>query len=95
VTGEVCVCVCVLVVTLWGPCGCLQACDKTCLKLIRSQDEWALAFLFYMKGLRSNERRFESALCRGWFIQMLEHTDTVRVAEAEDEGPSFYFIIGK
>ncbi|CAL8246377.1 unnamed protein product [Lota lota] len=72
----------------------VEAYEKQRLKLICKQDESALAFLFYMKGTMSGERKFESALCPGWFIQVMEQ-ETVQMApqSARMEEPSVYFII--
>ena len=74
----------------------LQACDKQRLRLICKQDESVLAFLFYMKGTMSGEHQFESALCEGWFIQVLDKEKVV-VANppVPNNEPSFYFVIEK
>ncbi|CAL8379466.1 unnamed protein product [Arctogadus glacialis] len=74
----------------------VEACDKQRLRLICKQDESVLAFLFYMKGTMSGEHQFESALCEGWFIQVLDK-EKVLVANppVPNNEPSFYFVIEK
>ncbi|CAL8350951.1 unnamed protein product [Merluccius merluccius] len=74
----------------------VAACDKQQLKQICKKDDSALAFLFYMKGNKSGQRRFESVLCPGWFIHTLDQDEDQDVKmghQPADMDPSFYFII--
>ncbi|XP_033485040.1 interleukin-1 family member A [Epinephelus lanceolatus] len=72
----------------------VETCEKSRLKKISKSDENALSFVFFMKG--SPQRKFESALHGGWFIQ-IDNADAVKMAELEggagDE--AFLFIIRK
>ncbi|XP_071389695.1 uncharacterized protein [Centroberyx affinis] len=70
--------------------------EKQRLKRISRTDEGALSFIFYMKATKTKQRQFESALCQGWFIHIV-NTDAVEMGtkEGEAEDPSFFFIIQK
>ncbi|TNM90894.1 hypothetical protein fugu_003183 [Takifugu bimaculatus] len=74
----------------------VEACDKGRLRQISKSDKSTLSFVFYMKADRSNQRTFESALHRGWFIQVVQ-TDVVEMShlEAETDEYSFLFVIKK
>ena len=63
---------------------------------ISQSDENALAFVFYMRANRTKQRRFESALHKGWFMCMV-NPDLVKMEmpDGEREDPSFLFIIQK
>lgn len=75
---------------------CLQTCEKQRLKQISKSDKATLSFVFYMKADRSRQRKFESALHLGWFIQIV-NTDFVEMGTLDGgtEDHSFLFIIQK
>ncbi|XP_028257889.1 uncharacterized protein LOC114433494 [Parambassis ranga] len=77
-------------------CLQLETCEKQRLKQIYMTDESTLSFVFYMKADRTKQRRFESALHRGWFIHVV-NPDGVEVAtiDGHEELSSFLFIIKK
>ncbi|KAM4630493.1 uncharacterized protein ACJ7VT_000192 [Polymixia lowei] len=74
----------------------VETCEKQKLKKISRKDEGTLSFVFYMKATRDRKRKFESALCHGWFIHILD-TETAAVGAMDKHGddPSFFFIIQK
>lgn len=74
----------------------LQTCEKQRLKQISKSDESTLSFVFYMKADHSKQRKFESALHRGWFIRMVD-TDLVEMGTVDGgkEDEQFLFIIQK
>lgn len=74
----------------------LQTCEKQRLKKISKSDESALSFVFYMKADGSKQRKFESVLHRGWFIQIV-NTDLVEMGTVDGttEAEQFLFIIQK
>ncbi|XP_034535407.1 interleukin-1 family member A isoform X2 [Notolabrus celidotus] len=72
-----------------------EMCEKQRLKHISKSDESTLSFVFFMKP-DSPHQKFESALHRGWFIQIV---NSQSVAMAQRDGGSedhlFLFIIQK
>ncbi|KAM7405920.1 hypothetical protein PAMP_000333 [Pampus punctatissimus] len=74
-----------------------QTCEKQRLQQISKSDMNTLSFVFYMKGDRTKQLTFESALHRGWFIHIVNTTDSVemKTLDAQQEDPSFLFIIQK
>ncbi|XP_029987070.1 uncharacterized protein LOC115417202 [Sphaeramia orbicularis] len=74
----------------------VEVCEKQKLQKISKSDEGTLSFVFYMKGDRTDDRTFESALHLGWFIQIV-NTDSVEVTEKErpEEDNHFRVIIQK
>uniref|UniRef100_A0A4W6CJV9 Interleukin-1 beta n=1 Tax=Lates calcarifer TaxID=8187 RepID=A0A4W6CJV9_LATCA len=75
----------------------VETCEKHRLKKISRTDPSALSFVFYMDSDRSNHLKFESALHRGWFIQILntESAVTMETLDGGSEEHSFLFIIQK
>nr|XP_020465632.1 uncharacterized protein LOC109965717 [Monopterus albus] len=71
----------------------VETCEMHRLKQISEDDEIALSFLFYMKSNRSKQMKFESALHRGWFIQITNTDAPVEVGNTERQDHSFFFII--
>lgn len=73
----------------------VEMCEKQRLKQISRSDESTLSFVFFMKS-DSAHGRFESALHRGWFIQII-NSQSVRMAERDgrSEEHLFLFIIQK
>ncbi|CAJ1049467.1 uncharacterized protein LOC109987033 [Xyrichtys novacula] len=73
----------------------VEPCEKQRLKQISKNDEGTLSFVFFMKS-NSSHLKFESALHRGWFIQVI-NTQSVGMATLDggSEEHSFYFIIQK
>ncbi|XP_037549103.1 interleukin-1 family member A [Nematolebias whitei] len=70
-----------------------EMCEKQRLRQISKSDQCAFSFVFYMKGDRTSRRQFESALYKGWFIQ-IANNNLVDVAEPKEEwDSSFLFII--
>ncbi|XP_076158696.1 uncharacterized protein LOC143141901 isoform X2 [Alosa pseudoharengus] len=65
-------------------------CEKDLECISKSDKE--MGFVFFMKGNRSEEHTFESANCKGWFV---EATSTTKVDAAETTEPmkSLYFLI--
>ncbi|CAG5858380.1 unnamed protein product [Menidia menidia] len=74
----------------------VETCEKKRLRQISRSDDNTLAFVFYMKADRTKQRRFESALHKGWFICMVS-TDSVEMEKLDGgrEDPSFLFVIKK
>uniref|UniRef100_A0A3Q0R7A7 Interleukin-1 beta n=1 Tax=Amphilophus citrinellus TaxID=61819 RepID=A0A3Q0R7A7_AMPCI len=74
----------------------LETCEKERLKQISKSDESTLSFVFYMRGDAVKRRKFESALHRGWYINVI-NTDSVGMAalDGHAEPQSFVFIIQK
>ncbi|KAM4744609.1 uncharacterized protein FYW61_000627 [Anableps anableps] len=74
----------------------IETCEKQKLRQISKNDECTFSFVFYMKADRTKQRKFESALYKGWFIH-LDNTDLVEMAETDGErgDSSFLFIIQK
>ncbi|XP_070818856.1 uncharacterized protein [Chaetodon trifascialis] len=74
----------------------VETCEKKRLKQISKGDETALSFVFYMKSDRSKQRKFESALHLGWFIQIVNR-DLVEMGTLDGgrEEQSFFLIIQK
>ncbi|XP_047437248.1 interleukin-1 family member A [Mugil cephalus] len=72
----------------------METCEKRRLQRISKSDNTALSYVFYMKADRTKQRRFESALHRGWFINVVD-TECVAMAnlDGQAEDPSFLFII--
>ncbi|XP_029318413.1 LOW QUALITY PROTEIN: uncharacterized protein LOC115028658 [Cottoperca gobio] len=72
----------------------VEMCEKQKLKKITMSDESTLSFLFYMKTDPTKQRKFESALHGGWFIQ-IKNIDSVQIAtqEAGMGEETFLFII--
>ncbi|XP_051967748.1 uncharacterized protein LOC127632944 [Xyrauchen texanus] len=70
---------------------------KSELKKICAEDSEKWSFVFYMTSERDNLRRFESALHRGWFIQIqsVSECDEVGMQEKNqvDNDPSNIFFI--
>nr|XP_057945762.1 interleukin-1 family member A [Doryrhamphus excisus] len=75
----------------------VETCDKQRLRSISMNDETTLSYVFYMKTDPTSQRRFESALYRGWYIQIVtsDATDSVKMAELQEprECQPFLFII--
>ncbi|XP_054627979.1 interleukin-1 family member A isoform X2 [Dunckerocampus dactyliophorus] len=75
----------------------VETCDKQRLRSISMNDETTLSYVFYMKSDHTNQRKFESALYRGWYIQIAtsDSTDSVKMAELQErrESQPFLFII--
>uniref|UniRef100_A0A3Q2YF55 Interleukin-1 beta n=1 Tax=Hippocampus comes TaxID=109280 RepID=A0A3Q2YF55_HIPCM len=75
----------------------VEAVDKKMMKSISMNDETKLCFVFYMKSDSTKQRTFESALYRGWYMQIASSasTDSVEMAKSDGhQGPqSFLFII--
>lgn len=73
-----------------------ETCEKQKLRQISKNDKCTFSFVFYMKADRTKQRKFESALYKGWFIH-LANTDFVEMAETDGErgDSSFLFIIQK
>ncbi|XP_012729831.2 interleukin-1 family member A [Fundulus heteroclitus] len=73
-----------------------ETCEKEKLMQISKKDECTFSFVFYMKADRTKQRKFESALYKGWFIH-LASTDLVEMAETDGErgDSSFLFVIQK
>ncbi|XP_077568583.1 uncharacterized protein LOC144193857 [Stigmatopora nigra] len=75
----------------------VEAVDKTKMKTISMNDEAALSYVFYMTTDRTKQRKFESALYQGWFIQITgsASTESVKMAEVDvRQGTQpFLFII--
>ncbi|KAF7212353.1 interleukin-1 family member A [Nothobranchius furzeri] len=73
----------------------LETCEKQKLMQISKRDEGTYSFVFYMKSDRTKQRKFESALFKGWFIHIV-NTDMVEMGETDRGGDSsFLFIIQK
>ncbi|XP_041792685.1 uncharacterized protein LOC121606433 [Chelmon rostratus] len=74
----------------------VETCEKQRLKQISKSDESTLSYVFYMKSDRSKQRKFESALHLGWFIQIVNR-DFVEMGTLDGgrEEQSFFFIIQK
>ncbi|KAG7234633.1 hypothetical protein INR49_004158 [Caranx melampygus] len=75
----------------------VETCEKQRLKQISKDDKCTLSFVFYMKKARSSHTTFESVLHRGWFIQILNNTQSevgMQNPDQQDEH-SFLFIIQK
>ncbi|XP_030271237.1 uncharacterized protein LOC115580750 [Sparus aurata] len=74
----------------------VETCEKQSLMQISKSDANALSYVFYMKADRSKQRKFESALHLGWFIQIV-NTDFVEMGTRDPaEGErAFLFIIKK
>ncbi|KAM7424397.1 hypothetical protein PAMA_000644 [Pampus argenteus] len=75
----------------------VETCEKQRLRQISKSDNNTLSFVFYMKGDRTKQLTFESALHRGWFIHIVNTTDSVemKTVDPREEDPSFLFIIQK
>ncbi|XP_059211251.1 uncharacterized protein LOC131989906 [Centropristis striata] len=75
----------------------VETCDKQRLKNISRSDETALSFVFYMKNEPPNQKRFESALYGGWFIQIANvdkpHKVDIATLDGKTGEESFLFII--
>ncbi|XP_077479150.1 interleukin-1 family member A isoform X2 [Stigmatopora argus] len=75
----------------------VEAVDKTKMKTISMNDEAALSYVFYMTTDRTKQRKFESALYPGWFIQITgsASTESVEMAkvDARQGTQPFLFII--
>ncbi|XP_061526763.1 interleukin-1 family member A isoform X1 [Phycodurus eques] len=75
----------------------VEAVDKKKLKSISMNDETTLSFVFYMKTDSTKQRKFESALYRGWYIQIATSASTDSVEMAKSDGrqgiQSFLFVI--
>ncbi|KAK5874192.1 hypothetical protein PBY51_019163 [Eleginops maclovinus] len=75
----------------------VEKCEKQKLKKISMNDECTLSFLFYMNTDQTKQRRFESALHGGWFIQINTTGTTEKVEMATMDGgmeeEQFLFII--
>ncbi|XP_061133304.1 uncharacterized protein LOC133153202 isoform X1 [Syngnathus typhle] len=75
----------------------VEAVDKKTLKSISMNDESKLCFVFYMTSDSTKQRKFESALYRGWYIQITTSASTDAVQMAKSDGrqgiQSFLFII--
>ncbi|XP_014895316.1 uncharacterized protein LOC106952009 isoform X2 [Poecilia latipinna] len=74
----------------------VETCEKQRLRQISKNDDCTFSFVFYMLADRTKQRKFESALHRGWFIH-IANTDLVEMAETDGEmgDSSFLFIIQK
>ncbi|KAM8762482.1 uncharacterized protein AB9X84_007232 isoform 2-T2 [Acanthopagrus schlegelii] len=74
----------------------VETCEKQSLMQISKSDANALSYVFYMKSDRSKQRKFESALHLGWFIQIV-NTDFVDMGtrDAAEGERAFLFIIKK
>uniref|UniRef100_A0A3Q3BJG1 Interleukin-1 n=1 Tax=Kryptolebias marmoratus TaxID=37003 RepID=A0A3Q3BJG1_KRYMA len=73
----------------------IETAEKQRLRQISTKDRNVFSFVFYMKADRTKQRKFESALFKGWFIQ-IDHQDLVEMAKQEEEwDSSFLFIIQK
>ncbi|XP_010790446.1 uncharacterized protein [Notothenia coriiceps] len=72
----------------------VEMCEKKKLKKISMNDETTLSFLFYMRADHTRQRRFESALHGGWFIQ-INTTNSVEMATMDGgmEEEQFLFVI--
>ncbi|KAK9542986.1 hypothetical protein VZT92_000803 [Zoarces viviparus] len=72
----------------------VETCEKQRLKKISKSDEGALSFVFYMKNEGTKQRKFESALYGGWFIQ-IDTNNSVEAATQDrmTDEESFLFII--
>ncbi|KAI9518961.1 hypothetical protein NQZ68_033444, partial [Dissostichus eleginoides] len=72
----------------------VEMCEKKKLKKISMNDENTLSFLFYMRADHTRQRRFESALHGGWFIQ-INTTNSVEMATMDGgmEEEQFLFVI--
>ncbi|XP_074522608.1 uncharacterized protein LOC141787826 [Halichoeres trimaculatus] len=73
----------------------VEMCEKQRLKQISKTDVNTLSFVFFMKA-DSSHKRFESALHRGWFIQ-IDNSQSVMMAERDggSEEHLFLFVIQK
>ncbi|XP_054900791.1 uncharacterized protein LOC129369429 isoform X2 [Poeciliopsis prolifica] len=73
-----------------------ETCEKQRLRQISKNDECTFSFVFYMMSDRTKQRKFESALHKGWFIH-IANSDLVEMAETDGESgdSSFLFIIQK
>ncbi|XP_061669847.1 uncharacterized protein LOC133497731 isoform X2 [Syngnathoides biaculeatus] len=74
----------------------VEAVDKKKLKSISMNDETTLCFVFYMKSDSTKQRKFESALYRGWYIQIAtSDSDSVEMAKSDGHQgiQSFLFVI--
>uniref|UniRef100_A0A667X0L0 Interleukin-1 beta n=1 Tax=Myripristis murdjan TaxID=586833 RepID=A0A667X0L0_9TELE len=66
------------------------------LKKICQNDATGLSFIFYMTSTKTKERKFESALCLGWFIHIVNSDKLEMVTPSgQADDPSFFFIIQK
>lgn len=72
-----------------------ELCEKQRLRSISSSDQQSLAYVFFMRSEPSRNTSFESALHRGWFIQVSESNNEVDVVETagSEEQHSFYIWI--
>ncbi|XP_077420052.1 interleukin-1 family member A [Vanacampus margaritifer] len=71
--------------------------EKKKLKSISLNDETTLGFVFYMKTDSTKQRKFESAVYQGWYIQIDASNSTDSVGMAKSDGQqgtqSFLFVI--
>lgn len=71
-----------------------EVCDKQTLRSISKNDKQTLAYMFYMRSDPSRNHWFESALHRGWFIQVSEPDNNVCVVEtAGPQEEQFFYIM--
>ncbi|XP_057697346.1 uncharacterized protein LOC130919006 isoform X1 [Corythoichthys intestinalis] len=75
----------------------VEAVDKAKLKTISMNDEGTLSYVFYLKTDSSKQRKFESALYQGWYIQITgsASAESVKMAKFDRQQgtQSFLFII--